>query len=300
MARNIPVYDICTIVNKGAHKDLLIERLAPYLEKHYQHLHRPHRHSFYHLVLFTGGNGQHSIDFSNFKVEPYQLYCMVPGQVHSWHFESKVDGYIVHFNAALFTDFLLDQHYLEKFVFFRGIAQQGVIHLPVENHNQVTRIFESLLNELAEGNDNSLDFIRVRLLQLFILAGRTAPAGRHKQVLPQKQLLLRSFMELIDNNFRTMKLPKEYAALLYVTANHLNALCQDLLGKTAGELIRDRTLLEAKRLLTNADMSISEVAYDLQFKDNSYFNRFFRKETGMTPDQFRKTFDNQKTFNNPL
>ncbi len=63
-----------------------------------------------------------------------------------------------------------------------------------------------------------------------------------------------------------------------------------LLGKTAGELIRDRVLLEAKRLLTNGDMSITELAYDLNFQDNSYFNRFFKKYADVTPEEFRKSF----------
>jgi len=79
---------------------------------------------------------------------------------------------------------------------------------------------------------------------------------------------------------------------LYITPNHLNALCQDMLGKTAGDLIRDRILLESKRLLTNADMTITEIAYNLNFKDNSYFNRFFKKEVGSTPDEFRTSFLN--------
>jgi len=101
-------------------------------------------------------------------------------------------------------------------------------------------------------------------------------------------VLLRNFRRLIDQHYLSIKLPKEYADLLYVTPNHLNALCQDLLGKTAGELIRDRILLGAKRLLTNADMTVAEIAYNLNFQDNSYFNRFFKKYVGITPDDFRK------------
>jgi AraC-like DNA-binding protein len=106
-------------------------------------------------------------------------------------------------------------------------------------------------------------------------------------------VLFRNFQKLINQQYRTLRLPKEYAELLYITPNHLNALCREMVGKTAGDLIRDRVLLEAKRLLTNADMSITEIAYDLNFEDNSYFNRFFKKQVGKTPDNFRKTFGNQ-------
>jgi len=63
-----------------------------------------------------------------------------------------------------------------------------------------------------------------------------------------------------------------------------------LTGRSAGELIRDRILLEAKRLLINARMSISEIAGELEFSDNSYFTKFFKKYEGVTPDAFKKQF----------
>ncbi len=74
---------------------------------------------------------------------------------------------------------------------------------------------------------------------------RDCSKGEKKQVPQQKQLLLANFEQLINKHYN-IRLPKEYAELLYITPNHLDALCQDLLGKTAGELIRDRILLEAK------------------------------------------------------
>jgi AraC family transcriptional regulator, transcriptional activator of pobA len=293
MPKPIPVYDICTIDQKSAQKDLLIERFETYLEKHYQSLHLPHRHSFYHLVLFKKGVGTHTIDFRKFAVKPYQIYFMIPGQVHSWHFEAKVDGYIVNFNEAVFSSFLQNAHYLERFHFFSGNAQEGVCQLPLPAHEQVINVFESMLREKNEDKEHNQDLIRLRLLELFILVERSCTDKKVKNVPPQKLTLLKNFQQLIDKHFRSIKLPKEYADLLYITPNHLNALCQDLVGKTAGDLIRDRVLLEAKRLLTNADMTVAEIAYDLNFQDNSYFNRFFKKNTGTTPDEFRKQFIHQ-------
>lgn len=289
---SIPVYDICTI-DQRTQKDLLIERFADYLEKHYHNLHRPHRHSFYHLVLFTKGKGTHTIDFEKFPVQPYQIYFMIPGQVHSWHFESGVDGYIVHFNESLFTTFLQNSHYLERFPFFRGSSTDGVCSLPSLTHQRVVNLFEEMLEEIKESKEQNLDVLRLKLLELFIIVDRNCDSKKIRHIPQQKMQLLKSFQHLIDKHFRTIKLPKEYAELLYVTPNHLNALCQDLLGKTAGDLIRDRVLLEAKRLLTNADLTVTEIAYDLNFQDNSYFNRFFKKNVGVTPDDFRKNFINQ-------
>lgn len=270
-----------------------MERFGTYLEKHYHNLHRPHRHSFYHLVLFTQGKGSHTIDFVRYPVVPFQVYFMSPGQVHSWHFEGPTDGYIVHFNEALFSSFLQNSHYLERFPFFSGTTDDAVCQLPLPQQEEAVHLFEAMVAEAGESKEQNLDMIRLLLLQFFMRVDRACSRHELRKVPPQKLVLLRNFQKLIDKYYRTIRLPKEYAELLYITPNHLNALCQDLLGRTAGELIRDRIVLEAKRLLTNAAMSSTEIAYDLAFQDNSYFTRFFKKYTGTTPEEFRKSFNHQ-------
>jgi AraC-like DNA-binding protein len=284
MARaTIPVYDICTIDKNGHERDLMIERFGGYLDKHYQALHNAHRHSFYHLVLFTKGSGTHTIDFVKFDVAPYQAYFMAPGQVHSWDFKGETDGYIIHFSADFFRPFLLNPSYLEQFSFFNGISSQCVCQLTPE----ITPVFEALLTTVNK------DLIRVRLLEMFMMVENDGNRDNYDNLPNHTSTLLKSFQQLINQYYRTMRLPKEYAELLYITPNHLNALCRELLGKTAGDVIRERVLLEAKRLLTNAGMNILEIAYELNFKDNSYFTRFFKNYEGITPEEFRKKFINQ-------
>lgn len=284
----IPVYDICSL-SKDQHQpgDLLVERFGAYLNRQSQHLHHAHRHAFYHLVLFTKGSGTHTIDFNQFKVKPFEIYFMIPGQVHSWSFEGETDGYIINFSDTIFRSFLLNSNYLERFQFFSGISEDSVCELPDGIHGKLIQLFEEIL-AAGSGKEMQMDMVRLLLLQLFIVVDTSCKSNNKNSIPQQKQILLRNFRRLIDQHYLSIKLPKEFADLLYVTPNHLNALCQDLLGKTAGELIRDRVLLEAKRLLTNADMTIAEIAFNLNFQDNSYFNRFFKKYVGLTPDEFRK------------
>ena len=100
------------------------------------------------------------------------------------------------------------------------------------------------------------------------------------------------FEKLIEDHYKTTKTAKEYAAMLFIAPNYLNALCQKYNQKSAGEMIRDRVMQEAKRLLVHTDKSVAEIAYDLNFVDNSYFGRFFKKYSGQTPVQFRETGKN--------
>ncbi len=284
----IMVYDICALADtQHLREDITAEGFAHYLQRH-PNLHFPHRHSFYHIVYFTKGAGTHSIDFETFKVIPGQIYFMVPGQIHSWHFDGEIDGYIVNFSEHLLHSFLKEGQYLEQFPFFNGIAVEGVIQLK-KSRETVEQLLLQIVTE-AEGNAlMSAEMIRVYLLALFINITREINTAKKKLAPGPNQLLLRNFRKLVEQHFFNKRLPKEYAAMLYITPNHLNALCKDILGKPAGEVIRDRVLLEAKRLLVSAGSSVSEIAWQLNFNDNSYFTKFFKKYIGVTPEQFRDT-----------
>lgn len=286
MQNKFQVYDICKL-SDFQQEDLLISRFAIYLEKH-KNLFFPHKHSFYHLVLFTKGAGTHSIDFKTFNVAPYQIYFMIPGQVHSWNFEGDVDGYVIHFSPPFFQSFLLKNEYLDQFPFFSGVIDDAVIDIQPEFHQKVTDLFEKIIAESEDTGNMGIDMIRALMLQLFILITRMNVGSKENRQPQYNYTLLKTFQKLIEKNFTTLKLPKDYAELLYITPNHLNAICNDLLGTSAGEVIRNRILLEAKRLLINLDLTIAEIGYRLNFSDNSYFTKFFKKYTGLTPEEFRK------------
>ena len=283
-----PVYDIGHLV-EFKQDDLLISRFAPYLKIH-KNLQQAHKHTFYHLVFFTEGAGSQTIDFQKFEVKPYQIYFMIPGQVHHWAFEGKVDGYVVNFSPKFFQSFVLKPDYLEQFPFFSGNANEAVINVEENLRIKLIGIFEKLLSETVENQRTALDMVRLLLLELFILIGRTVITPQLKQTSPYNLTLLKNFKNLIETNYINNRLPKDYAELLYITPNHLNALCNDLLGIPAGEVIRNRVVLEAKRLLVNPQLGITEVANHLNFADNSYFTKFFKKQAGITPEEFRKQF----------
>lgn len=282
----IPIYDICKL-SDFQQDDLLISRFGAYLQKH-KDLFFPHKHTFYHLVLFTKGGGKHSIDFKTFDVIHYQIYFMIPGQVHSWNFEGEVDGYVIHFTLPFFQSFLLKNEYLEQFPFFSGLTDDAVIQIEPSLQQEIISLFENIITESENPARMGMDMIRTLLLQIFILLSRINTDNKEQQLPAYNYTLLKTFQKLIEKNFATLKLPKDYAELLYITPNHLNAICNDLLGISAGEVIRNRVLLEAKRLLINLDLSVAEIGYRLNFSDNSYFTKFFKKYTGSTPEEFRK------------
>lgn len=286
MQKSIPILDICTLSN-FKEDDILINRLSDYLNEH-SNLHFPHKHSFFHLILFTKGKGAHSIDFNFYTIQENQIYFMIPGQVHTWAFEGDMEGYVVNFSAAFFKSFLLRTEYLESFSFFSGNSDESVLNLSNEVAGPVKAIFEELVGQARGTNAFRWDMIRVLLLKIFIQIEQHTTVHEATHVPNYNYALLRNFQRLIEKNFATLKLPMEYAELLYITPNHLNALCKDQAGISAGEMIRNRIILEAKRLLIHPEVTISDISYTLNFNDNSYFTKFFKKQVGVTPEEFRK------------
>ena len=289
MRGNIPVYDIQNFPaykNKG----IFVSRFGHYATQH-QHLQHPHRHSFYHLVFFTKGGGRQQIDFKSFEVKPRLIYFMIPGQVHSWDLRDVPDGYLINFSTSYFSSFLLNQDYLQQFSFFGGNPEDQIAYLAEETASKISLIFEDILKEGEEQNPINDDFVRIALLRVFTAVARAIDEPLKNQILNSyNHSLIGNFKQLIESNFASLRLPKEYAALLYITPNHLNAVCNDTLGISAGKLIRNRIILEAKRLLINVDLRVTEIAERLNFEDQSYFVKFFKRYEGITPDKFRKQY----------
>ncbi len=292
MISGYPIYDICTL-SENRENDMLVDRFAAYLQSH-TNLRFPHKHSFYHLVFFTEASGTHSIDFRTYDARAGQIYFMAPGQVHSWFFGEQIDGYIVNFSPAYFNNFLLRADYPESLPFFSGNIDDCVFDLDEESAAEIARLFEQLITETHTPADRyTHDMVCVLLMRVFTMVARKFGGRQQAAASGYNQTLLSNFRKLIEQNYAALKLPKEYAALLYITPNHLNAICTDILGISAGEVIRSRVMLEAKRMLVNPKLTVADIAGRLGFADNSYFTRFFKKQAGLTPEEFRKTVNSK-------
>jgi AraC family transcriptional activator of pobA len=288
MPHVIPRIDICSI-SESENEAFMIQKFSDYLKIHPNLMHA-HRHSFFHLVFFTEGGGRHTIDFNHFNLFPNQIYFMVPGQVHAWNFEGNVDGFIVNFTKEFFQYFLNISDYITSFPFFKGSPKDSVLNLSQETGKLLIQKFTDILDQSVQHKVYKYDLIRVRLLEIFLLIAQNNDQEKENSHTHMPNTLVQSYQDLIEKNYMNLRKPSEYARLLAVTPNHLNALTKEHLGMQAGEVIRDRIILEAKRLLINVDLSVSQIAYKLQFSDNSYFTKFFKKYVGINPEEFRKNY----------
>ncbi len=211
---------------------------------------------------------------------------MAPGQVHTWMFKGDTDGYIINFSEEFLGKVPAGASFTDRFPFFSGNATEQSLVIPLKARAIIEQIFENILAEDGSGYNDKYDMIRAASVQLFIHVKRNS-ASAGKIAITQYSPVITNFKTLIETHYKEKKLTKDYASLLFITPNHLNALSRQVVGRSAGELIRERILLEAKRLLVNAEQNINEIASELNFADNSYFSKFFKKYTGTSPEIFR-------------
>jgi AraC family transcriptional activator of pobA len=252
--------------------------------KDIEHLRVPHQHHFYTFILVTGGEGSHGIDFHDYKLKSGRLFLIAPGQVHAWIELKKVKGFVVLFNDS-FMALSKGRKMMSAWPLFRP-NQEVYFDLDATEAAKWVDEFLYIEEEEERADDYTRDAIFYAISSLLVRATRLNLKKQGKSKLAGQDFLF-VFQELIEENFLTLKTPKQYAEKMNVTANYLNALCKKKSGKSAGELIRQRVLLEAKRLLAHTKLTVSEISFKLGFEDNSYFGRFFKKYIGLTPETFR-------------
>jgi AraC family transcriptional activator of pobA len=139
---------------------------------------------------------------------------------------------------------------------------------------------------------------RVKLLGLLYHLHSSSLIAPAAKTVSSQQTMLRSYLRLIDHHYLDQRTVGEYAALLSVSANYLSQAVKQASGKNALSFIAARVATEARSLILYTDLNIAEIAYQLNFSDSANFSKFFKKHTGKTPSQLRKTikFTSISTF----
>ncbi len=239
----------------------------------------PHRHSFFELVLITGGRGAHVLDLAHWPLRPPHLCVITPGQVHYWDGVEGLSGWVVLFNE----DFLLDHP--ADVAALRLLAGSPWLRLGAEA-GELAALLAEMDREYRAAATGCAGVLRAYLHILVVRASR-AVTPAEPQSLGRAAELAARFTRLVADQDRAERSVASYARELGVSAGHLHSLVKDATGRTPGQLIRGQQLLEAKRLLLNTDLTVRQIAAQAGFADPAYFSRFFRREAGVTPGEFR-------------
>lgn len=253
---------------------------------------RPHRHAYFEIFFFAQGEGDHEIDFDEHAIRSPSLHVVTPGRIHRIARRGDSRGCVL-----IFTEEFLALSRPDRLragrppILRRGIARP-IIDLSTDEAQRVAARIDLLRQESGEDAAGHREALGALLNLLLIDVERivaTKPTDKPAES-STEQALIDRFIDALDESFHALHGVGEYATMLNVTPGHLNDIVRTTLGNTAGGMIRDRILLEARRLLAHSDETIKEIAYALGYDDPSYFTRLFREQIGEPPGDFRQRF----------
>ncbi|MPZ56839.1 MAG: helix-turn-helix domain-containing protein [Rhizobiales bacterium] len=250
-----------------------------------------HRHrNLFQILLIERGGGEMTCETS---IIPFRAPAaiLVPTTVaHGFRFHPQVtDGWVVSFTEDVAA--ALGERSGESLARLKALAVDPVV--PLANEAEAARV-RALCADLdaerflaregyALAMRGLLVLIAIEVARLAASRGRTGTVTLHPA-----DATVDALRKLVEEHFRRERLIAFYAKALAMTPDRLNDHVKRATGVTAGHLIRQRVLTEAKRQLVFTNQAIQEIAYDLAFSDPSHFTRFFRKQTGLTPQAFRE------------
>ena len=240
----------------------------------------PHKpNSYFEIIFLTKGSGIHTIDSQNYEVKPPIVFVVRKEQIHFWNLTSEPEGYVLIIKKS-FIESSLDKEIkplLYKLSKFAAIELQ--------EKETINCLFQLLTNEYATERPFTQDVVDGLIKSLLAkLLQQDAPANGNSSV---EGNLYGLFRELLSQEAAPRNNVAYYAAQLNTSPQNLNIACRKSGSLSAGDVLSEFIIGEAKRHLIYTDNTISQIAFVLNFNDASHFIKYFKRFTGLTPLGFR-------------
>lgn len=287
MARQVPVYNLKAFQHLEILPEFYSNELGPHVLTH-TFTNLPHKHDFYLVMLVTQGSGTHEIDFNTYKVVPGSVFFMQPGQMHYWKLSKDIKGYVFFHSKTFFEEGFTGLK-LSDYPFYNSFQSIPYLKLSQPAVKELTTQMQEIHKEYKSKELFKAQRMQVLMSLAYITLLRNYKPGK---ALKQQSYLTKAleFEDLIERHFKELKSASDYASLLNISEKHLNRITRACFNKTSTQVIADRIILEAKRMLIHTGKQVTQIAYDLGYNDNSYFVRFFKKNAGITPLSFLQRY----------
>lgn len=250
----------------------------------------PPRTNYFRIWWIETGTGTFDVSAGRYPFAAGELLFFVPYQQVKFAAKAPWDAVELQFHANFLCVETFHAETGCSGSLFNDLYGPPVVRPADDAAQQVQRLLQQLAHEQTHRplafEDASLSLLKLLLITATReKAQRTATCGSHTEF---QHPLLAPLRELIEEHYRTLHSPQDYAELLHVTAKTLGRAVREHLGKTLTDLIRERMLTHAKWQLLHTLRPVKEIARELGFQDELYFSRLFKKETGVSPKFFRE------------
>jgi len=252
---------------------------------------RAHRHAnLFQILVIERGGGEMALEATTTNFAAPAAILLPATVAHGFRFQREVtEGWVVSFTEDVTHG--LGERSGEAMARLNALASEPIV--PVTDAAEVKHL-SALCADLHEERFLAREGFRLAMrgyLALIAIEVARLAASRARTgavTLRPADPTVAKLRQLVEAHFRSQRLLDFYADALAMTPDRLNDHVKRATGVTAGHLIRQRVLTEAKRQLVFTNQPIHDIAYDLAFSDPSHFARFFRQQTGTTPQAFRE------------
>lgn len=284
MPRDILKYDF----KEGLSQEIEILDMVSLYQEFEQELTSPHRAEFYQILWFQQGNPVHQVDFNPVQIEPNTVVFINKNSVQQFDNTIPFEGKVLLFTKDFFCKEQSDIAFLKSSILFHDLFAVSKVTIP--NITPLyTKLFSAINTELAKPKDQyQADVLRNFLRNLLLLSERERRTQDFTEVKKGANLdYVMQFKELLEHQFHHERLVKNYANQMHITIKRLNLATSKILELSPKQIIDDRILLEAKRLLAHTTESVKEISFSLGFDEPTNFVKYFRKHHNTTPLEFR-------------
>lgn len=246
----------------------------------------PHRQDYYALILAEASEGEILVDNHRIGLHTTKAIFIKPRCITCFDINQRTAGKVICFTEDFFS-LRYNNNILHQFSFLQRDTVPFA-RLTEVQHSKCNLLVTLLINEFETKRRESHKVLRSYLNIILFEFERYIGTSTMLNLNTIRQQKIHEFEILIEKHFEQTKLPSAYASKLHVSPNYLNKICKEETGLTAGDFIRKRIRIEAQRMLIFTSYSVGEIADKLGFENASYFITFFKKQTGQTPEQYRK------------
>lgn len=249
----------------------------------------PHTHrGIFQLLMITDGSASVTLDGVREDIQAPAFVCVPSSCVHAFEFGAGTQGWVLSVANELFRDPRLA---LPNVDLFHAVPHGMVVRLQDQPREaeRLHWLLADIAARMAQQHGEVAPIVMALLSACLGVAGECIEVPQAGSASPDRRLALaRAFEALVDRHYRAHFKVADYARELAVTTATLTRACRAIAGKSPGDIILDRMLLEAMRYLRHTAASSKQIADRLGYDDPAYFARFFKARSGMTTREFRQ------------
>ena len=252
---------------------------------------RLHSHDFYQLMWFWHGTGRHQIDFNDEEVSPNKVFVISSGQLHQFKDLERPEGIIIQFDEGFFSKMDDNLDSIIKYSVFNAFHLPPYYLIGSETWERLKGIAAEMNREKSDIEKFAHDSYIYSLVKMFLIVLireglRTDNKPIYNNSAAYQYFI--NFRKALDNNYRRYHTVQQYATALRMSSKTLTQRVIQYSGQSPLQLINNKLIVEAQRMLKSKPMLIKEIAYALGFDDASYFVKFFKRQTGLLPSEFKE------------